>query len=155
MYVHHFWSFTMHPCTDSCDISFVLCTWNDVYVYWSQIRGVLLYSACIQMFAYKSFWCIDFHAKQCGKVCEHCNHDNQSSQMLLAHPRIRLQSSPLGSVYSIMLLILLSITFLEWNGCCWHGNLPKCHCVSVKDSISFQKGYQEFSSGEKNNNMIK
>ena len=36
---------------------------------------------------------------------EHCNHFNQSSQMLLAYPRIRLQSSPLASVYSIMLLI--------------------------------------------------
>ena len=32
-------------------------------------------------------------------------HDNPSSQMLLAHPRIRLQSSPLDIIYFIMLLI--------------------------------------------------
>jgi len=34
---------------------FVLCTWNDLYVYRRQIRGVLLSSACIQMFTYKYF----------------------------------------------------------------------------------------------------
>ena len=76
-----------------------------MHAYQRQIRGFLLYSACIQMFPYKSCWCVDFQAKQCGTVCEHCNHDNQSSQMLLVHPRMRLQSSPLNSVYLIMLLI--------------------------------------------------
>jgi len=76
-----------------------------MHAYQRQIRGFLLYSACIQMFPYKSCWCVDFQAKQCGTVREHCNHDNQSSQMLLAHPRMRLQSSPLDGLYSIMLLI--------------------------------------------------
>ena len=63
--------YMMHPCTDSCDISFVLCMWNDLYAYQRQIRWVLLYLACIQMFVYTSFWSIDFHAKQHGTVCEH------------------------------------------------------------------------------------
>ena len=61
--------YMMHPCTDSCDISFVLCMWNDLYAYWRQIWGFFLYSACTQMFACKSFWCIDCHAKQHGAVC--------------------------------------------------------------------------------------
>ena len=105
VYAHHFWSPMMHVCTDSCDISFVLCMPNDLYVYQRQIRGVLLYSACIQIFVNKSFWCIvDFHAKQHGTFCEHCNHDNQSGHMLLVHPRMRVQSSPLDIVYLIMLL---------------------------------------------------
>ena len=67
--VRMFWSLTVRPCTDSCDISFVLCMWNDLYAYWRQIRGFFLYSACTQMFACKSFWCIDCHAKQHGAVC--------------------------------------------------------------------------------------
>jgi len=84
MYACHFWSLTMHPCTDSCDISFVLCTQNDLYAYRRQIRGVLLYSACIQIFMYKSFWCIDFHAKQCGTVlgCCACTSKNAQNRIL-------------------------------------------------------------------------
>ena len=62
---------------------------------------------------YKCFWCIDFHTKQLGTVPEHCNHDNQSSQMLLVHPGMRLQSSPLDSVYLNMFLIALVIDIIS------------------------------------------
>ena len=47
-------------------------------------RGVLLYSACIQIFAYKSFGCVDFHAKQRGTVlgCCTCTSKNAQNRIL-------------------------------------------------------------------------
>ena len=70
---------------------------------------------------------------------EPCNHDNQSSQMLLVHPMIRLHISPLASVYSIILFLLskgelwslilgcarsIWLDWLSWLQCSW--TVPSC-----------------------------